>query len=123
MAQTAASSPPGLPDTGLEPGDRFEIPITIEARTTGQLLFPETVWSSSTPIPMIEDEHGQTLEVSRATAADSLIVPAARQALSDRSTALWLEYQEPGRFRLLVEGGAAPAQRGAGDRTRRAHHV
>src|SRR5439155_26786560 len=97
MAAPPAASLTFPADGHLEPGDRFEIDIRAE-----RLLLPETLSANGVAITTLEDEHGRALPVTRADER-SLLLPNANGSLPQRYGALWLEYQEPGRFRLIVD--------------------
>jgi SNF2 family DNA or RNA helicase len=109
MRGTVPAPPISAAETALEPGDRFEIAVPPDVRATGRLPLPEALRDSGLPIQVVEDEHGRPLPAAWDPADDCLVVPDWLQSLSDRWAALWLEYQGPGRFRLVAEDGPPPA--------------
>jgi SNF2 family DNA or RNA helicase len=97
------------PVTALEPGDRFEI---LPPPGDGRLPVPDFLRLNHIPVENLEDATGRPLPVRWDAAHDSLIVPEAKR-LAGPADALWLEYEDPGRFRLVVEKGpdrSAPAE-------------
>ena len=48
-------------ELAVEPGDRFEIPLTPEARTGGGLVLPEEIHSFGLAVDAIENEKGQVI--------------------------------------------------------------
>jgi SNF2 family DNA or RNA helicase len=87
-----------LPEGVLEPGDRFEL-----LPTSAGLLLPETLVVNSVPIETLEDESGRPLPFTLKPDNDVLLVPESLRAPADSAGAVWLEYQDRGRFRLLLE--------------------
>ena len=51
----------------------------------------------------LEDPDGHPLEMTFDPADHRLIVPGLSRVLSDAGAALWLEYQSPGRLRLVAD--------------------
>jgi SNF2 family DNA or RNA helicase len=92
-----------LPDESLEPGDRFEAVLLDGAR----LLVPGAL-TADVPIETIEDESGRPLTFTPAPAGQGLAIPALEKA-PPSVAAFWLEYQAPGKFRLLMEEGLSAA--------------
>jgi SNF2 family DNA or RNA helicase len=107
MKVPVPAAPSAVSPTGLEPGDRFEIFVSPDAPTTGQLPLPEIFRDNDIPIAVLEDDQGRPLEAKLDPAENCLIISAWSQTLPDRWAALWLEYREPGRFRLIAEQGPA----------------
>jgi SNF2 family DNA or RNA helicase len=87
-----------IPEGVLEPGDRFE----LLAAGAG-LLLPETLAINRVPVEVIEDEHGQPVDFTLQPDEGCLLLPEATRAQAAGAAAVWLEYRERGRFRLLWE--------------------
>src|SRR5882724_5084016 len=109
MAFPSSSPAVTTPDTGLEPGDRFEIPGLADDRSPGCLPLPDLIRLGGVPIEVLEDEHGRPLQAELDLAADCLRLADGGRAPGDGGTARWLEYQAPGRFRLVAEATPPPA--------------
>ncbi len=89
---------------GLEPGDRFEVtPIG----GTGRLGLPRVLGPDGFPIEQIEDPAGRPLDLAVDASAGSIVVPKLAEGVARSNGPLWLEYRATGRFRLIVEPGAA----------------
>ena len=86
-------------DCTPEPGDRFEV-IYVGPN---QLQMPEETWIESVSIHTLDDDKGRTLSVSFDPGSRLVTVPELSRTLLESYSALWLEYREPGRFRLVVE--------------------
>jgi SNF2 family DNA or RNA helicase len=97
-------------DNLLEPGDRLELTVTPEVRTTGRFGVPDILRTNAVPIDVVEDEQGHPLAAAYDTAAGRLELPAWAAALPEDTAAVWLEYRAPGQFRLAAE--SAPAADG-----------
>jgi SNF2 family DNA or RNA helicase len=95
------------PTATLEPGDRFEL---LAPGDGGSLPLPDYFQAQQIPIDNLEDASGRPLAVQWRPAENALIVPEKSLKAGPQDT-LWLEYEAPGRFRLLVEPMAAPAAR------------
>ena len=89
-------------ETALEPGDRVEIGADLleeclivppELRLGGQL--PE----------VLEDPQGKPLAMTVDASRSEIAVSGLRAILPKTWDAIWLEFREPGRFRLAVEEG------------------
>ena len=89
----------------LEPGDRFEV---VPIGSTSRLSLPQVLGPDGFAIEQIEDISGRTLESAVDLAGNSLIVPKLAEVVAGPVTALWLEYRQPGRFRLIVDAGTGP---------------
>ena len=98
-------SPP-TPSTDLEPGDRFEVYPSPDGRA---LTLPESFLELSQPIHQLVGPNDQPLALRQADSADYLDLVDPLQPILDGS--VWLEYQGPGRFRLVArqEESAEPA--------------
>jgi superfamily II DNA or RNA helicase len=105
MAQLYASTGTWGRATDLEPGDRFETHLVGDGV---HLEVPEFLRASGTVIESIQDPRGLSIPVSLDPAAGFLVTPDLLDQLSDNGTALWLEYQSPGHFRLVSEPGKSP---------------
>src|ERR1700735_214374 len=89
-----------LPSTNLEPGDRFEIFLSSDGRTLG---LPESFLDLDLAIEQLFDLHGQPLSFRPDDSLESLALGAPLKLPDKESRTLWLEYQGPGRFRLVLE--------------------
>lgn len=87
-------------ETILEAGDRFELAPLDKA---GEFQVPEFLRVSGTAIGTVVDESGRPLSATANPRTDALILPEARTLAAAAGTTFWLEYQEAGRFRLVVE--------------------
>jgi SNF2 family DNA or RNA helicase len=85
-------------------GDRFELAVDVAA---GTLRVPETLPAAGQAIERVEDENGRPLAASFDPQERTLAVPGLDRLLADPWDAVWLEYQGPGRFRLVVDRAAA----------------
>ncbi|MGE5756152.1 MAG: hypothetical protein ACM35G_10630, partial [Planctomycetaceae bacterium] len=97
------------PETGLEPGDRFEV---ARVGPGDRLRLPKVLGPSGFAIERVEDQGGLPMELTRDPAGHPLVVAQPGQLLPDPPAALWLEYQAPGRFRLVAEPGAPATANG-----------
>jgi SNF2 family DNA or RNA helicase len=93
----------------LEPGDRFEV---VPIGSTSRLSLPQVLGPDGFAIEQIEDGSGRTLESSVDLAGNSLVVPKLAEVSAGPAAALWLEYRQPGRFRLIVDQGTPPPASG-----------
>ena len=101
------------PGQGLEPGDRFEV---HPARAGDRMILPAALGPGGFAVERVEDPSGRPLEPARAEGGRALLVPGLGGMIPGPGAVTWLEYQAPGRFRLVVEpGGAASA--GGGELT------
>ena len=89
----------------LEPGDRFEV---VPIGSTSRLSLPQVLGPDGFAIEQIEDVSGRALESAVDLAGTSLIVPKLAEVVAGPVAALWLEYRQPGRFRLIVDAGPRP---------------
>jgi SNF2 family DNA or RNA helicase len=89
-----------LPSTTLEPGDRFEVFLSEDGRTLG---LPESFRDLDLPVQQLLDTQGQPLQVRPDDSLESLQLTPALKLPGETAGAFWLEYQAPGRFRLLLE--------------------
>jgi SNF2 family DNA or RNA helicase len=97
--------------TALEPGDRFEV---FRLDSTARLRLPRVLGPDGFPIERIEDPAGVPMELVLDPSSRSVVVPKLTQVVPDRTSALWLEYQGEGRYRLRPEpvaGGPADGER------------
>ena len=104
MPKTGFAPAAVIPQGELAPGDRFELAVHAGA---GRLSVPDTL-AGLTAIEHVDDETGRSLQALFDPADHSLVVPGLPGLLAEPWQALWLEYQGPGRFRLLVERAGAP---------------
>ena len=88
---------------------------TPPGRAIGWTL-PVVLGPGGFAIEQLEAPNGMILGVTPAADGRGLIVPELGRWLTQPDATTWLEYQAPGRFRLLIEPGSA-----AGD-GRRADH-
>jgi len=89
----------------LEPGDRFEV---VPIGSTSRLSLPQVLGPDGFAIEQIEDVSGRPLESTLDLAGNSLLVPKLAEVVAGPADALWLEYRQPGRFRLIVDAGTRP---------------
>src|SRR5271155_5729472 len=89
----------------LEPGDRFEV---VPIGSTSRLSLPQVLGPDGFAIEQIEDVSGRPLQSALDPAGNSLIVPKLAEVVAGPAAALWLEYRQPGRFRLIVDAGTRP---------------
>ncbi|MFI5454478.1 MAG: DEAD/DEAH box helicase [Isosphaerales bacterium] len=85
--------------TGLEPGDRFEVTLTGAPE---RLSVPLVLGPDGFAIEQIENAMGHPLKSAFDAASSSFVIPELSEIVC-ASAALWLEYREPGRFRLIVD--------------------
>ncbi|HMC65372.1 MAG TPA: DEAD/DEAH box helicase, partial [Gemmataceae bacterium] len=90
----------------LEPGDRFEVQVAQEGR--GLLLPPHFPELGSLNV---EIEAGQPIEAVPEKIG-LLHVPGLAELLAHPWEAVWLEYREPGRMRLVIESPDAAQSQG-----------
>jgi SNF2 family DNA or RNA helicase len=83
----------------LEPGDRLE----VERAGPDQLRLLTELGSVDLSIHALQDAQGRTLPACFDPENRLLTVEDFDRAPPDRYAALWLEYHEPGRFRLVIE--------------------
>jgi SNF2 family DNA or RNA helicase len=91
------------PSTALEPGDRFEV-----VAEDGRVSLPEALPTFGIPLEGVVGPSGQVLSVRREGDAPHLVLPADRPLTANPTDTLWLEYQEGGGFRLVVEAPSVP---------------
>jgi superfamily II DNA or RNA helicase len=103
MKVSARSSPPRLFDDQPDPGDRFELPWSGIDRSSNELPLPEALLALDLPLDVLEDAQGRPLEARVDPVKNSLVLARPPASLGREATAAWLEYQAPGRFRLVVE--------------------
>ncbi len=89
--------PPPTPLTDLEPGDRFEVYPSPDGRA---LALPESFLELNQPIHHLLGPNDQYRAFRRADAAGYLELIDPLPPILDGS--VWLEYQGPGRFRLVA---------------------
>ena len=92
--------------TEPKPGDRFEIALT---GSPGRLSLPAVFGPDGFAIEHVEDADGRPMESTLDPVGNSLVVP---KITSFATTTLWLEYQSPGRFRLIEEPASSPPTNG-----------
>jgi SNF2 family DNA or RNA helicase len=110
MARAGIAAAPGTPTIHLEPGDRFEIAAGVRPIT-----IPDLASVYGVPVDHLEDPAGQTLAVEFDSTLNRLTVPQLPPTAVGPGDTLWLEYQDAGRFRLVVE--PEPALPPAGELT------
>ncbi len=97
------------PVESLQPGDRIGI-----AGVDGQeLVFPAVCWSLLDRIERLEDEHGESLSFRVEGASRRLNVRGLKKRLAGSRSLPWLEFQEAGRLRLVVDRGEPDALDGS----------
>ena len=88
----------GTLEAGLEPGDRVEVGLDPN---TQRLVLPADFEASLATLDVLEDSQGNPLET---VAADGLLVVRGWGEMTPQEgLTVWLEFREPGRFRLIVE--------------------
>lgn len=97
------------PASGLEPGDRFEI---VREGAGERLRLPRVFGPGGFALDRLEDPDGHPLEMAFDPAGHRLIVPELNRVLPDAGVSLWLEYQSPGRLRLVADRVASPPANG-----------
>ncbi len=97
-----SSSRSDAPEPGLEPGDRFEV---LAAGTVDGLRLPAALGHGGFAIESLEDDAGRPLEMEIDPTGRRLSVVPPGRPLAEPFAAIWLEYQSPGCFRLVVEPG------------------
>jgi hypothetical protein len=85
----------------LEPGDRLELSVSPDVRSTGRLIAPEFFTANAVAIDRVEDERGQALRATYDPFTGRLDLPD--WTLPENRAAVWLQYQGPGRFRVVSE--------------------
>ena len=98
MPPSFASPVSFTPEGILEAGDRFEM---LLAGT--ELLLPEALLANDVPVETIEDESGQTLSFTLQPEEGRLLLAEENRSQAVDAAAIWLEYRDRGRFRLLFE--------------------
>ena len=92
---------PSLPlSTALEPGDRFELPTLAP---NARFPLPDYFHSIALPLSQVIGLSGKALPVQSSPSGPYLLFPDTLPA----DTALWLEFQSGGAFRLVAERTAA----------------
>jgi SNF2 family DNA or RNA helicase len=86
-------------ESHLEPGDRFE----VDRAGPDQLRLLTELGIADLSIHAVQDAQGRTLPASFDPKNHLLTVEDLDRAPPERYAALWIEYQEPGRFRLMIE--------------------
>jgi hypothetical protein len=110
MAAHAFSLLTPTAEPALEPGDRLELLAAPDVRASGRLRLPPDLPANALPVTVVEDERGQPLPVLFDPAAATLLAPEWGRSLPEDWGAVWLEYQSPGRYRLLAEEAPASAR-------------
>jgi SNF2 family DNA or RNA helicase len=103
MANLTTSRQPELPATALEPGDRFE----LVPGPADRLPLPDYLLDSNTRIDRLTGPSGKVLPFR--TEPPWLVVPGAPTWLSSPTDTLWLEHEQGGSFRLVVEHASSLA--------------
>ncbi len=104
-----ANDPAGDGGFGLEPGDRFEV---FHDHGAEVLTLPTALGASGFALERVEDPQGRPLEMVSTAGGRGLLVPRLGHWLQGPDAIAWLEYQAPGRFRLVVEPGTASERGG-----------
>ena len=95
-----------LPSTTLEPGDRFEAGLDLDGRN---LTLPEGLLALDQSIDRLIAPSGQPLDFQLADSLDSLELAEPLSPAPSSGDSLWLEFQEPGQFQLIVQQDASAA--------------
>ena len=93
-----------LPSTTLEPGDRFEVFLSADGLALG---LPETFRDLDLVVDQVLDPSGRPLQAHLDDTLENLVLSPALTLPTGPGGPLWLEYQEPGRFRLISDKQAA----------------
>ncbi len=91
-------------ESEIEPGDRFEILVDADR---GEWQMPAVLQSMESWT--LENEEGRPLAVTVAPDSRKIRSGECRQLLGGSCQAVWLEYADAGRLRLLVDKPAGPA--------------
>jgi hypothetical protein len=89
----------------LEPGDRFEV---IGLGPADRLELPAAFGADGIEVERVEDAAGKMLGARPEPGGRVLRVPGVEGLAGGPGSVLWLEYQAPGRFRLVHEGPPPP---------------
>ncbi len=87
---------------GPEPGDRFEL-----IRAGGRLVLPKDLGPSGFAVESVVDPSGRPLAIADDPGGHRVAPRAGDGSVWDASATPWLECLAPGRFRLVLEPGAA----------------
>ena len=86
-------------ESHLEPGDRFQ----VDRAGPDQLRLLTETAIDDLSFHTLQDAQGRTLPASFDPKHRLLTVEDLDRALPERYAAFWIEYLEPGRFRLVIE--------------------
>lgn len=89
----------------LEAGDRLELIVTGEPN---RFCLPPHWDAAAEPIEAVEDLQGKPLEINVEPDLRRVTIPAATVLIGQRWPSLWLEYQQPGRYRLVLDDVSMP---------------
>jgi SNF2 family DNA or RNA helicase len=103
MPPPFAAAMPFASEGVLEAGDRFE--LLFDGSEWG---LPEVLLVNRVPVETIEDESGRPLDFTLQAEEGRLALPQEVGVRAADAAAIWLEYRERGRFRLLVEAMPPP---------------
>src|SRR3954470_12067526 len=94
-------------DTYLEPGDRFEVYLSSDARL---LDLPASLLDLEESIEQLIGPEGQPLTLRQTGSLSALELASPLSPPPAEGELLWLEYVGPGQFRLVRENAtSAPA--------------
>src|SRR5437016_5181322 len=90
---------PQTPSTALETGDRFDVDLSPDGRT---LTLPECFLDLDQVIDELLGPDAGPITFKMADSLSDLELDDPPGPLPAGTDSLWLEYQKPGRFQLLV---------------------
>jgi SNF2 family DNA or RNA helicase len=85
----------------FEPGDRIE--LVVDPAAANHLRLPDWFDATAVPVLKIEDERARLLDTVFDPLDNSLVVPELDEVLPPDTIALWLEWVERDRFRIIAE--------------------
>lgn len=96
-----ATSAAAAGEFAYETGDRFALECS---GSEGRFILPDPLVAGPTAIEEIEDEQGRPIGFAIEAQTGELVLRPGREGAA--SAALWLEYRQPGSYRLLTEAAA-----------------
>jgi SNF2 family DNA or RNA helicase len=99
------ASQPQTPSTALEPGDRFDVDLSPDGRT---LTLPECFLDLDQVIDELLGPNAGPVTFKMADSLSELELHDPPEPIPAGTDSLWLEYQQPGQFQLLVRDNEPP---------------
>lgn len=96
-----ATSATAAGELAYEPGDRFALECSGRQ---GRFILPDPLAAGPLGVEALEDEQGLPVNFAIDREAGELVLP--EQTAAAASAAVWLEYRQPGSYRLLIEAAA-----------------